>query len=208
MKRILLAILVAVAGFVAWRGLADGVADRPALPDPSGGSRGSDSPRTDRLTLSEGDGAREPIAASETPAAALGTVERAGHSEAAAAPMAADPGTQRDAIRPDPELNRLVRRRDELKSVLNELTAPLLSQQVEDGSAEFLGPSASYTTRKGDNATIFAIYTVPDRGTFRSSISRESRPDLYQLKDELLDLELRIDGLQRKLAQAGAPQPK
>lgn len=85
---------------------------------------------------------------------------------------------------------------------LNDLSLPLLQAKLDSGDAEFLGAELNYHSRSGDNQLVFAIHMEQDRGAYRTVITREERPDIYVLKDRMLELDSAIRAIERKAAEA------
>lgn len=109
-----------------------------------------------------------------------------------------------EAARSKAELEILTQERDRTYRLLDELSAPILKARLDAGTAEFVSTESKYSGRKGDSTEVFAVFMVPNKGTFRASVSREERPDLYVLKDQLLEL----NSLVRKAEQSLASEPK
>ncbi len=85
---------------------------------------------------------------------------------------------------------------------LNELSLPLIQEKFDSGDTEFIGPELNYNSRGEDNQLVFTIKMVPDRGTYRTVITREERPDLYVLKDRIAELARAIRDIEYKAAEA------
>lgn len=121
-----------------------------------------------------------------------------------AAPTAGEvPGTPADASLIQDDVARLSAERDRLRRLLHELSEPTLRDQLDRGTAEFLGQTSSYTHTKSDRSLIYRVYMVPERGAFKASVSRSERPDLYGIKDDIDNLDATIRAMrQERLAHA------
>lgn len=85
---------------------------------------------------------------------------------------------------------------------LNNLSLPLFEEKYLAGDTEFLGLEMNYHSRSDDNQLVFALQMKQERGAYRTVITREERPDIYVLKDRMLELDSAIRAIERKVAEA------
>ena len=85
---------------------------------------------------------------------------------------------------------------------LSKLSLPLFEEKYLAGDTEFLGPEMNYHSRSDDNQLVFALQMKQERGAYRTVITREERPDLYVLKDRMLELDRAIRDIEVKAAEA------
>ncbi len=88
------------------------------------------------------------------------------------------------------KLEDLTREETSLRETLSERSGPLLQAEIDDGRAEVLseGGAFTYASRPGDDAEVFGVHSIPNRGAFRSSLSRAEFPEIYAIKDRLLSV--------------------
>lgn len=85
---------------------------------------------------------------------------------------------------------------------LHKLSLPLFEEKYLAGDTEFLGPEMNYHSRSDDNQLVFALQMKQERGAYRTVLSREEHPDLYVLKDRMLELDGAIRAIERRVAEA------
>lgn len=122
--------------------------------------------------------------------------------------LVVSPSVSPTPITPD-AIELLQLEQDRLRKTLGEISTPILQRKFENGEATFLHAEQSYKGGKNDNAEIFMIHMDPNRGTFRTDITRAERPDLYVMKDRANAIKVEIGTIERERALAAiGVQPK